>query len=467
MDYPSATTTNRWFYQADYDFWLSNPGVPLIPLPADTTGCELSGALAGTCLNGVFWLNADTPAGQAEHGAQLANFYIDWQPDVLRLYCPEPPLHVSTFAAQAAPASTPFAGPATGELLWASTGVDRSFDVLPNPETQLIVRAPFGTLGALQRDGSVIALSDDGSSPCRGNAIDQPSALVVATRRWSSASEPSGIVRGLSSRIQAAAVTEDGTGIADLAIDSAGTLSLSSSTEELLSLVDATAVDGPSPPPRGSFTSVFSRVAGGAFVIGGIDSNGATLRDAWFVPLGGSWSALSLGSVQLGSVLAATYAFGDDHLWIADESVEAGTPKEKKRARLLRVDPAGGGASVAFSVPRRRQGLTPFLSVDRDGSALLALADDQRFVLVRLRIKPNGMVIGRIRAERGKLVRAPIVDRFGYSFILAAADGTLVVKRRDILRPVGCDDDDEDEDDKRPPRSEAQVCDTRLIEKLF
>ncbi|MDB5212182.1 MAG: hypothetical protein JWO86_109 [Myxococcaceae bacterium] len=77
------------------------------------------------------------------------------------------------------------------------------------------------------------------------------------------------------------------------------------------------------------------------------------------------------------------------------------------------------------------------------------------------------MVIGRIRAERGKLVRAPIVDQFGYSFGLMAADGTLFDKRRDILRPVGCDDDDEDEDDKRPPRSESPVCDTRLMEKLF
>ncbi len=80
---------------------------------------------------------------------------------------------------------------------------------------------------------------------------------------------------------------------------------------------------------------------------------------------------------------------------------------------------------------------------------------------------PNGIAVGRARTERGKLVRPPIVDAFGYSFVVMAADGTLRVKRRDILRPVGCDDDDDDEDHLRPARADAPVCETRLVEKLF
>jgi len=66
----------------------------------------------------------------------------------------------------------------------------------------------------------------------------------------------------------------------DLAIASGGTLGVTSSTEELSSLLGATAVDGPLPPPRDAFTSVFSRTAGGVFVIGGVDSDGAAMRDA-------------------------------------------------------------------------------------------------------------------------------------------------------------------------------------------
>jgi hypothetical protein len=469
-DYGTTVATNRWYYQLDYDFWVTNPGGALIPLPADVPGCQQSGAVAGTCLKGVFWLHANTTTGQTEHGDQLANFYTDWQPDPYRPYCPTSQyLHVASFAAtrgaQGAPTTMALAG--TGELLWASTGVDRSFDLRPTPETQLVVRSNLGIIGALQPNGELIALSNDGASPCGGNAIDPASAHLLVTRTWTNAVEPNGLVRSLPSRIQAVAISPDGTGLADLAIDTGGTLGLTSSTEELSSLLNATAVDGPIPPPRDAFTSVFSRAAGGVFVIGGVNSDGVAARDAWFLPLGGSWSELALGSVQLGTVLAATYAYGDDLLWLVDEVDAPAGKKDPKRARLLRVDPAGGGASVVVSTPRQRPGLTSFLSVDRDGSPLLALADDQRFALLRLRITPNGMAVGRARTERGKLVRAPIVDPFGYSFVLMAADGTLRVKRRDLFRPVACDDDVEDEENKLPPRADPPVCDTRLIEKLF
>lgn len=80
---------------------------------------------------------------------------------------------------------------------------------------------------------------------------------------------------------------------------------------------------------------------------------------------------------------------------------------------------------------------------------------------------PSGIAVGRARTERGKLVRAPIADAFGYSFVLMAADGTLRVKRRDILRPVACDDEDDDEDQKRAVRADTPVCDIALVQKLF
>lgn len=462
-----SSFTNRWFYEQDYAFWLANPQGSLISLPADLQSCQQAGDLAGTCLNGIFWLHADTPEGEASHGDQLANSYIDWQPDVVRQYCPEPPLTVSTFAARVAlpnqDASLLAASAGVGELLWASAA-NRSFDIRPQPETQLILPAALGILGALQPGGELIALSDDGSSPCRGRALDSTSARIIASRKWASAVEPHTFARNLPSRIQAVALRADGTAIEDLAIDTDGSLGLSSVTEELLSLLYATGTDGPSLPPRDSFTSVFSRAAGGVFVIGGVDPNGAAKHDAWLLPLGGSWSELALGDVQLGKVLAATYAFQDDRLWVADEVAMNG----ERRPRLVRIDPAGGGANVVFfAPPRRRPGRTPFLSVDRDGSLLLALADETRFSLLHLRMTPSGLAVERARAERGKLVRAPIVDAFGYSFIVVAADGTLGVKRRDILRPVACDDDAEDEDQKEPRLTDGPSCGTRLLEKVF
>jgi hypothetical protein len=321
----------------------------------------------------------------------------------------------------------------------------------------------------LLADGDLVALSDDGESSCRGNAMDSPTARAVAHATWTSAVEPHGRVNGLSSELLAVALRADGTGMTDAIFDSGGALTTASSSESrFAALLAVTAVDGPTPPPRDGYASVFSRRAGGAFVIGGVDANAALQRDAWFLPFGGSWTAIGLGEVELGRVLAATYAFADDRLWLVDEVDEAASAgKNKTRARVLRVDPSGAGASVVSFAPRRRPGLTAFLSVDRDGTPLLALASDASFALLRLRQKANGLAVGRVRTERGKLVRAPIVDDFGYSFVVAAANGNLRIKRRDLLRPVACDDDVDDEDDKRPRFSNAPDCDAALVEKLF
>jgi hypothetical protein len=467
-NYGSTVATSRWLYEQDYAFWLANPAGPLIPLPADIQSCQQTGPLAGTCLHGVFWLHADTPVGKATHGDELANSYTEWQPDVLKQYCPEPQLSISTFALPAplppGALPSPAASSGFGELLWASAGADRSFDVRSNAETQLIVSAGLGILGALQPEGELIALSDDGTSPCGGRALDSATARIIASRKWSSAVEPDSFARKLSARLQGVTLRADGTSIEDLAADGDGRLGLSSLTEEYSSLLSATAVEGLVIPPRFSFTSVFSRAAGGVFVLGGVDASSAPKRDAWFLPLGGSWTELALGEVRLGNVLAATYAFQDDHLWVVDEVEQASA---SVRTRVIRIDPAGAGAQVVFAAPRRRPGLKPFLSVDHDGSPLLALTDGARFVLARLRKTPHGLAVGRVRTERGNLVRPPIVDAFGYSFVLMGADGTLRVKRRDVLRPVACEDDDDDDDQKKPVRGDALVCDMALVQNLF
>ena len=46
----------------------------------------------------------------------------------------------------------------------------------------------------------------------------------------------------------------------------------------------------------------------------------------------------------------------------------------------------------------------------------------------------------------GRLVRTPIVDRNGYSFVLERADGSLVIDRRARLSHERCDDDKVDGD---------------------
>jgi hypothetical protein len=122
---------------------------------------------------------------------------------------------------------------------------------------------------------------------------------------------------------------------------------------------------------------------------------------------------------------------------------------------------------VVISTPRSGPERALFLSVDHDGSPLLALAGDTRFEVFHIRIRSSKITVGRVRTERGKLVRAPIVDPFGYSFVVEAADKTLRVKRRDALRPVDCGDDDDDVDNKRAPRADEPICSEGLLGKLF
>jgi hypothetical protein len=39
--------------------------------------------------------------------------------------------------------------------------------------------------------------------------------------------------------------------------------------------------------------------------------------------------------------------------------------------------------------------------------------------------------------------------------------------RRDVLRPVACDDDEIDEQNKKPPLTKPPICSTSALERLF
>jgi hypothetical protein len=72
-----------------------------------------------------------------------------------------------------------------------------------------------------------------------------------------------------------------------------------------------------------------------------------------------------------------------------------------------------------------------FLSVDYDGSPLLAVTSEKKFSVYRVIAKPHRHIIRHIDERRGKIVRAPIVDLYGYSFVLGDDDGSLRLDRID------------------------------------
>lgn len=458
-DYGQTASTNRWFFKSDYDDWLGATP-PLIQV-LDRDACE--GELAGTCLGGVFWLHADTTVGAAAHGAQLANHHFGWQPDVLKGYC----LGEGAFLFPAARASSTsdasvVGGFQPGEVVFPASTLD-AVDINPLPESELVMATSFGLAGALQRDGRLIALSDDGANPCRGRLLEDSIARTLRSSSWLMASDR-GTTSDAFGRLLAISLADGGVRFEEGLVEEEGAVRLATSTDDYGRFFGGTG-HGSLPPRRTAFAGTLSSTAGGVFIAGGRHvSTGAALTDVWFRPFLGDWVELPTSGETLGTPLAAVYGFADDRLWVLDEVEDsASPPRERRRVRLLRIDPAGGGASRAFYVPRKRPELSAFLATATDGSVLLALADSSRFDLLRMRVSANGIVIGRVRSERGALARPPFVDENGYSFVLNdPTTGGLRVVRRRTLTGVACNDDSFDGADVQ-----NAPCDAKALERLF
>ncbi len=441
------SNASDWFYASDYAYWKAQG---LIPLPDDPRTCE--GPASGTCLSGAFWLHADiaVPNFVPPIVRELFNSHFAWQPDAARSYCEvrrvvlDPTIVPNPTLAQTIRAASPFQ---RGELLWPfEHGGVLPFEINPLPETQLLSPIEFGFIGALQHDGTGIALGPDASA-CSGSFMNADVASIIRSRLWASAVEPEPAIGRLGPGILGVTLAPDGTGIDEGIVAQDGALIRASHSDVFRALLDRITPDPPT--PRTDFVTVFSRAAGGPFVIGGFDATGAARGDVWFRdPLSG-WRALPLNPEKLGDVLGATYPFHDAHeLWIADLVAGSGAGTGAPNLRILRVNVDGGGATSIFSSPLRRRDLVPFFSVDRDGTVLLAVAGHDRFSLARLDVTGDGVLTAaRLRTQRGHLVRRPIVDQDGYSFILGRPDQTVRISRFKSLEPVECDDDRDDGED--------------------
>src|SRR5205814_1803709 len=106
-----------------------------------------------------------------------------------------------------------------------------------------------------------------------------------------------------------------------------------------------------------------------------------------------------------------------------EDGADGARRRTRATVRLISADLAGN-AAVEFSAPRSKPSRTPFLSVDNDGSVLLAVAGEVEFSLLRIGASPCRH-LKRLHRGVGRLVRRPIIDQGGYSFILQRVDGTL------------------------------------------
>jgi hypothetical protein len=218
------------------------------------------------------------------------------------------------------------------------------------------------------------------------------------------------------------------------AIDANGKLVAASDLE---TFGDIGSTGGAGPAQRTDFTGLFSRTAGGVFLLGGIAPNGQAVHDIWFARIGGGWSERRFtdGTV-LGEVRAATYSFRDESLWVLDV-VPNGSHDE---LRLLRMDPTAGPVDKIASWRLKKKHTRHYLTVDRDGGILMTTvgAKKRGFSVARIAAeKPGGpLVVSLKRKMKGDLALAPVVSPVSYAFVLRQRDGTARITRFPALPPA-------------------------------
>jgi hypothetical protein len=181
-----------------------------------------------------------------------------------------------------------------------------------------------------------------------------------------------------------------------------------------LAAAQAPGVIPATPQARSGHTHVYSRAAGQLFLLGGKSlATGEALREVWQqeVPAG-RWRQVSLVDHALGEVLAATYSFSDDGLWVLDRS------GPKKHMRLSIINPASGKVTVVGEWPKIGAFDRHWLLLDQDGSILLVASSSVlgQHVIVKLTRSTQGVFLGGFHTGEHALISSPVVDEAGYWF---------------------------------------------------
>ncbi len=234
-------------------------------------------------------------------------------------------------------------------------------------------------------------------------------------------------------------VAADGTRIVNQVFSTGMRLTTTKDDRESM-LASAEPQAASAPTPRTDFIPVYSRSTGRLFVIGGADSaTGEQTGDIWQRSTRGSggWSRLDLSDYTPGKVLAATYSYRDDHLWILDE-VREGT--HLPMARLTRVHAGTGVAEVVGTWPRLKLFESHWMMLDRDGAVLLFASSSHTRAHWVFKLNPDTGALEGMRRRNGMLAMRPSVDMGGYSFLVqnSASQSPTVVRRADLdLVPAG------------------------------
>ncbi len=214
---------------------------------------------------------------------------------------------------------------------------------------------------------------------------------------------------------------------------------------------------GPAPLPREGHAAVLSATRATLFTIGGRDlRGGGELRDLWAHDLfAGTWRAVPVRGVTLGTVHAAAYALGVDRLLVLDEVYTTRRRGRGRHARvevertlrLLAIPPEGGAAEVRASWSRRTDNTTYALSVDPMGGIWIVASPEHPAIHAVARLRETsrgGIAIEGWRIGVGRLTPGGArADDAGLTVVtqLAPTRAPAVVHHAvgDLLRGPGGD----------------------------
>lgn len=173
-------------------------------------------------------------------------------------------------------------------------------------------------------------------------------------------------------------------------------------------------------PHATDYVPVLTRMRRGVFVVGGVDpASSRPTGEVWFGRLGAqSWDQVPVG-IQPASVLAATYSFATDSLYVLDET---GTGE----VRLWEHELQSQQSRQLGTWARHRKWNRHWLVVDRDGALLLASSNDEEkaHAIARLDPRAGGMLaVGGVERGHRALLLQPVVDPRGYTLVLQKSQG--------------------------------------------
>jgi hypothetical protein len=430
-----------WRLVDDFNAWISTTWGQALEL-------EVPSPSSTKTWSGRFWMHSNSLVGlstnigtglhkknNGDPGEQLSNHYELLDPIQLQETATvwDIPMYMPAFAASFCPACVAELPPLGGDDCPMCKGLLPG-SLLDHPyEIQLLAKLPplpdfpF-QYAVVLKDGSFYSVDDK-----LGAGLKQ--ALSDPTQIWAEQTEPlSHLGRG-ATLPTALALSADGRAITERVSlrghrflgqrDRGRTGAVPTVGEEpsdALPSGEPLASSSPAlqPSERTSFLPVYSRYLGRLFVVGGQNPVNSSLRgDIWWQDVEGatSWHRLPDQGYTVGKVLAATYSFRDDRLWVLDE-VQG--PFGLKRIRLVRIHPQSGEFEQLGQWPRVGLFNRHWLGVDKDGQVLLTASSDtaKKYLVIRLDNRAPQVKPSSVRFGQGALALRPLVDQDGYSFVL-------------------------------------------------